>query len=210
MFAAAFALMLVVWHFPPTPRFVIPILPLMLAGFFTQAKDIVLSIRNAYRDRKQRVAALVFSAVLVVATAFAVWNNAVLAMEIAPVNAQGAASMMRDTLECADRIDRELPSDARILTDNDALVYLRTGRTSMRIFVPPKCWYTDNPDSMWKESARMPEVGTAHGMRYVLYHRDYLRNLSRESMDQFIAALETDPALRLLFRCGGAAVYEIR
>ena len=51
------AAMLVVWHYPPTARFLFPVFPLLLAGFSYQLAQTVQIVRKAYADPRQRRAA---------------------------------------------------------------------------------------------------------------------------------------------------------
>jgi len=68
---AAFALvstgMLLVWHFPPSERFVLPLCPLLLAGLWTEGSRLAGMLKTAlrHRDAGQRVVARGFAAVVV-------------------------------------------------------------------------------------------------------------------------------------------------
>ena len=209
VYALLSSVMLVMWHVPPNGRFFFPIFPLLLAGFFTECKQVSAMLQSAYRSGTQRRAALAFASVLLILFGYTVWNNVVLAAEIAPEGAQQEIRMTRDMTACATRIESELPRDAAILTDNDPLLYLQTGRTAMRLVPPAKELYGDVGDRAVVASLPIAEVGRSHNMRYYLMHREYARNLDEDELNRYNAAIDADPNLRLLFRCGGAAVYEI-
>ena len=62
LFGLISVLILILWHFPPNERFVLPLLPLVLAGLVTEFEQLYANIRAAFRhkDRSQRVAAGIF------------------------------------------------------------------------------------------------------------------------------------------------------
>ena len=59
LLAAGSCVQLVVWHFPPNERFVLPLLPLALAGLLTEMEHLSAMLRNGlrHRDAGQRVVA---------------------------------------------------------------------------------------------------------------------------------------------------------
>ncbi len=61
IFAAGAAFMLVIWHFPPNERFVLPLAPLAFAGLLTEMEHFVTMARSGlkHREASQRVAAAV-------------------------------------------------------------------------------------------------------------------------------------------------------
>ena len=61
IFAAGTAFMLVIWHFPPNERFVLPLAPLAFAGLVTEMEHFVGMARAGlkHREASQRVAAAV-------------------------------------------------------------------------------------------------------------------------------------------------------
>jgi hypothetical protein len=209
IYALLSTLMLTVWHVPPNGRFLFPLFPLLLAGFYVLARQTARLVRDAYNDPKQRTSAVVIGGLLVCIGTYMAWNTAVIATEVAWSNTQAEGAMTRDMMACASRIDKELPVGAQVLSDNDPLLYLQTGRTSMRHVVPAKHWYSDGSAGMLREALAFRQVAKAHGMRYFLMHRNYDRDTAGHA-SQFNAAVDHDPSLQPLFECGGAAVFEIR
>ena len=61
IFAGGTAFMLVIWHFPPNERFVLPLAPLAFAGLVTEMEHFVGMAREGlkHREASQRVAAAV-------------------------------------------------------------------------------------------------------------------------------------------------------
>src|SRR5206468_3483241 len=65
LFALVSFAILIVWHFPPNERFVLPLLPLIVLGFFEEIEHLVRSLKPGFqnKDRGQRVAAGVLASV---------------------------------------------------------------------------------------------------------------------------------------------------
>jgi hypothetical protein len=181
---------------------------LLIAGFFVFAKQTAHVVLAAYRDPQQKITAVVCSGLLVCLAGYLVVNNAVLAASVSPASTGMEAMMTRDMSACAARVEAELPPDARLLSDNDPLLYLQTGRQSMRLVVPSKHFYRDGSEGMMREALRVSEVANQHGLRYYLMHRSYDRDIG-DQLSAFNAAVDRDPNLRILFQCGQASVYEI-
>jgi hypothetical protein len=207
LYAVLSTIMLLVWHIPPNGRFLFPIFPILLAGFFVLARQTAGVVRAAYHDSRQKSAAIVCSGILACLVVYAVWNHTVLTREIAPEGARNEVAMTRDMMACASRIGDELPANALLLSDNDPLLYLRTGRQSMRLVVPSKHWYSDGPEGMLRESLRLTDIAKSHNLRYYLMHRSYDRDLGGKA-DLFNAAVDRNANMRVLFQCGQATVYE--
>ncbi len=66
LFGLFSAAMMLIWHFPPNQRFVLPLAPLLLAGFWSEATHFAGLVQAAFRhkDRSQRVVAYGFTGFL--------------------------------------------------------------------------------------------------------------------------------------------------
>jgi hypothetical protein len=64
MFALFSVGILLIWHYPPNERFVLPLFPLLLAGLIEELDHIVEMLRGAFRhkDAGQRIAGRVLAA----------------------------------------------------------------------------------------------------------------------------------------------------
>src|SRR5439155_586734 len=60
LFALVSAGILLIWHFPPNERFVLPFFPLLLAGLVAEVEYIVRAARR-HKDFGQRVAGMMIS-----------------------------------------------------------------------------------------------------------------------------------------------------
>jgi hypothetical protein len=146
LFAAFSALLLLVWHFPPNERFVLPLFPLALAGLWVEAEHFVglLRVSLQHKDSGQRVVA---AGMMGFAGLFAI---AVLAVQayVGGIYLPDDARHHR-----ADKLERQAayqwvventPASATVLSADDGMLYLHTGRHAMRRPVPPFLWYRED------------------------------------------------------------------
>lgn len=210
LFGILYTAMVMAWHVPPNGRFFFPLFPLLLAGFYVQCRQAAELITNAFRTGVQKRAAVVFSTILAAVFAYIVWINLVVHWEISPPTVAAERVLTNEFMACASRLDAQLPRDTAIFSDNDPLVFLQTGRPSMRLVAAPKHFYGVPPERLLTESLRVAEVARSHDMPYYLMHQGFGRHLSSGQGAEYNAAIERDPNLQILFRCGGAAVYQVR
>ncbi len=210
IYFALFAMMLVLWHYPPNARFLFPVFPLLLAGFAYQVTHTVRIVRKAYADPRQKSAAIIFTIVLAMITFPILRNNYEFIFEIAPSAQRSERAISAEITACAIRMRAELPPDARIASHHDAILNLLTGRTSMRMTIPPIYWYEDRFDEMVNHYIRIPQIAREHGMTHVFLHRRFHADLNDDQHRRFLNAVDHSPDLRELFGCGEATVYELR
>ena len=202
IYAALSSALLVVWHYPPTPRFLFPIFPLLLAGFSYQLARTLELVRMAYADPRQRRAAVVFAAVLVLLILPVARMNWAFIFEIAPETLAGYRRLRTDNMAAARRIATELPAGAKLMAGNDVLLYLLTGRRAMCMMLPSSLWYEERLDEMVERERQMPEVARRHGLDYFFVNRAAKGDLSDDVHKRVLQAFDASPELRPMFTSG--------
>ena len=210
IYCALFALMLVLWHYPPNARFLFPVFPLLLAGFAYQLIHTATIVRKAYADPKQKTQAIVFAGILALIALPIFRSNYEFIFEIAPAAQRAERLIARENTACGVRIRSELPPNARIASHHDAMLNLLSGRSSMRMTIPPIYWYEDRFDEMVSHYTRIPQIAREHGMTHLAMNRRFHADLNDDQHRQFLSAIDQNSDLRELFHCGEAVVYEIR
>ena len=125
-FSVLYILMLVVWHYQPTDSVVLPIFPLLLAGFFTQLWDIG---RKMARLRPRLTAAAAIALFV-----FVGYRNADTIGRTLPAFIEDQRRITRSNLLAFRWIDQHTPPNALFLARYDALLYLYTGRRACWMF----------------------------------------------------------------------------
>ena len=204
--------MLVVWHYPPNERFVLPLFPLLIAGLAAEVEHFAAMIRLAsrHRDRSQRVAAAGLGAVL--------WGllAAVLVLQIygsfwyLPASAEQARARRRDARATYAWMAEHLPASATVLSNDDPLLYLYTGRRGNAIPLMPRWWYADDHASIVKAYSNAADYCRRRGLNY-LYStsNDLARWEGDEDMPQVLQVLRKNPALVPVFSAPGGTVYRV-
>jgi len=213
LLAAGSCAQLVVWHFPPNERFVLPFLPLALAGLMTEMEHLSSMLRKGlqHRDASQRVVAagmlLAVAGVLVGAVGLQVYVGQVLLPE--QETAHRAANA--DRIASYDWIRTTLPQDATLLSSEDALVYLNTGRHAMRRTLPPPYWYREDHARIIDWMSNFRAFTLEHGLTYFAFSGiDFRQGITSDDGSAIQEAIKSRPDLSPMYQTETATVYRLR
>lgn len=211
--AAGSCAQLAVWHFPPNERFVLPLLPLAMAGLMTEMEHFGSMLRTAlrHRDAAQRVVAagmlLAVASILIAAVSLQIYVGQVLVPE--QETAHRAANA--DRLATYDWIRMKLPKEAPLLSSEDGLVYLNTGRHAMRRTLPPPYWYREDHARIIDWMSNFESFSKEHGLTYFAFSGiDFRQGITSEDGYAIQEAIRSNPGLSPLYQAESAAVYRLR
>jgi len=200
--------MLLVWHYQPNQRFVLPLAPLLLAGFCFEMVDMAERFRKAiaHPRRTRRLAA--YSSAGCVVTVLTGGLVLQLSMDVAVV-----PNLFRDdrsnTLAYRSIyawIANHLPADANILWQDDTALYLATGRHAVSFVIPPREFEATGGDA--GEAARykgIAEYARQQHLDYVLLAKIGLRH-----NDQVLRDAAANPNLEPVHEEEGGILYRVR
>jgi len=212
-FGAISSAILLVWYFPPNERFILPLAPLLLAGFVTEMENLLGLLRSSVRhkDFSQRFVAYGFGGVLAAVLIGAVALQFFTLFSVMP----DAARQKRETA-LEDRaayrwMVEHLPQNAAFIAFNDPVLYLNTGHAAFSVIFPPKFWYRDDRAGMVAFYAQLADFARAHGAAY-LYStsQDLDREVGGEDKEAVMKAITTNPALIPIEHLKGGTIYQIR
>jgi hypothetical protein len=211
--AAGSCAQLVVWHFPPNERFMLPLFPLALAGLLTEMEHLYSMLRAGlrHRDAGQRVVAagmlLTVASILAGAVALQVYVGQVLLPEQARAHRAGNS----ERLAAYDWIREKVPPNALLLSSEDALVYLHTGRHAMRRTLPPPYWYREDHEKIVDWMSNFRSFTQEHGLTYFSFSGvDFRQGIASEDRDAIEKAIRSSPDLSPIYQAETAAVYRLR
>jgi hypothetical protein len=213
LLAAGSCAQLVVWHFPPNERFVLPFLPLALAGLMTEMEHLGLMLRQGlqHRDTSQRVVAagmlLAVASFLVGAVTLQIYVGQVLLPE------QETARRManKDRIASYDWIRTKLPQDATLLSSEDGLVFLNTSRHAMRRTLPPPYWYREDHARIIDWMSNLRTFTQEHGLTYFAFSGvDFRQGISTSDAYAIQEAIRSSPDLSPMYQAETASVYKLR
>ncbi len=211
-FAAAYSLMLVVWHFPPNQRFVYPLFPLMLAGLASEGRHMLTLLRGAFRhpDRSQRIAAVGLSLASASIAILSVGLHLTAMLRYYPAMMQEHQRRTEENRTAYRWISTHLPTQSRVLAYNDATLFLYADHRACSLTILPVFWYQNDHAAVLRSYRSVDQFARQYGLRYALVtptdgHRDLVD--SDRAAAQSI--LSTHPAMHLMRRFGGTALYRI-
>ncbi len=214
-FAGIYALMLVVWHFPPTERLMLPVAPLWLAGLATELIRLGANMTAVFRkpDRGQRVAGGIMAGIVLALGFYCGARQFGLLTEGLDSFYSQHAARLEQSEPAMKWIRDNLPSGARILSENDPLLYLRTGRrgAALQVMLTTIHWYREDHAARTADYLAAPERARQQRLDYfVLNDWDFARDMPAEEQEKIIQALHTDARLEELYASGPTRVYRVR
>ena len=213
LLAAGSCAQLAVWHFPPNERFVLPFLPLALAGLLTEMEHLGLMLRAGlqHRDTGQRVVAtgmlLAVASLLAGAVALQVYVGQILLPE--QETARRVAN--KDRIATYEWIRTRLPQDATLLSSEDGLVFLNTGRHAMRRTLPPPYWYREDHASIVDWMSNFRTFTQEHELKYFAFSGvDFRQGITSSDAYSIQEAIRSSPDLSPMYQAETATVYRLR
>lgn len=214
-FAIIYAAMLVFWHFPPTERLMLPVAPLWLAGLYLELRRLAGNIQTVFRkpETSQKVAGAVIGGLLAVTLLFCGWRQWGLLTDGLPQFYEDHAQRLEQSEAAMQFIREKLPADARFLSENDPLLYLRTGRqgSGLEMVLNTIHWYREDHAARTRDHAEAPAYAVKHHLDYFLLNDwDYGRDMPAEEQQKLVKALRADGRLEQVFVSGPTTVYRVR
>lgn len=212
-YTAVYALILLQWDYPPTSRFIVPLAPLLLAGFTEEILHVWKLLRASFAKARTLDRGVALTAAVVVAAFLGValhqaWYGFA---EFLPSMLGQRRDFLVQMRPAYDWIKIELPRGARLLAYNDPLVYLYTGRKALSARLPPRIMYQDSEKEIERFVACIPELMREYGLQYALLTPSDFRleagAPARAALRKLVAA---DPAFHLVYHDGYASIYRMR
>jgi len=213
---AAFALissgLLLIWNYPPTERFVVPIYPLLLAGLVVEIEHLWKMLRAAFRkqDTGERMVAWGFASAVVLVFGIGLALQVYMTFFYPRQSASLRANKLRDQRAAYQWISNNLPPSAKILSYEDPLLYLYTGRRGNYLTLDPLWWYTEDHDSIRGSYRDLVAYCKSHGLEYVYFTSE---DLSRETGDEDRTAVQAlvraNHELTQVFQAGIGTIYRV-
>jgi hypothetical protein len=212
IFAAGTAFMLVIWHFPPNERFVLPLAPLGFAGLVTEMEHFVGMARAGlkHREASQRVAAAVMLGLVGLMFLGAAGLQAYVGGAFLGETANEYRTRNIDYRGAYAWIRANLPQDAALLAYNDPVLYLYTGRSSISRPLPPYIWYAGDRARAVEMYRSLAPYAREHGAGYVYFTTaDMRRDMDAEDVTAIEDAVHSNTAFKPIFQYGIGTIYSV-
>ncbi len=212
-FAIVSSAMLIVWHFPSNARFVLPICPLLLAGLLTELEHLATMLRSAFRhkDRSQRVVSYGMAAVVGAIVLATLALQCFMAFPFLEDAEKQYRAKLIDTRAAYAWIAANVPDSAKVLSNDDPILYLYSGRRGHVVPLAPRLWYADDHASTIAVYRDIAVYCRSHGFEYFYSSLDDTARWTTDGAD--IAAVRKvvheNPELTPLFENSFGAVYKV-
>jgi len=212
-FSVVYAALLVIWHFPPNERLMLPVAPFWLAGLYVELRRLAENITSVFRKSvgSQKIAGGMLLASLggvLFLCGVRQWDLLTTGL---PRFYEEHAERLEKSEPAMAWIRQNVPQEAKFLTENDPLLYLRTGRQGMGMMLTTIHWYREDHEARTADHANAPQHAKLHGAEYFLLNEwDYSRDMPEEEHQKILKALRSDRRLEMLFQSGPSAVYRVR
>lgn len=171
-FGALYTGQLLVWNYPPDPRFALPVFPLLIAGAWTEFRQLGSSLEAAWKRNRRgdRVAAAAIGGAVAGFAVLAVQGSLHGTLLALPAVYRAHAAQTGASAA-------PLPPGALVLSYEDPVVYLRTGRRGYSLRIPPGLQRRGDPVAIEAHLAQLPALARRHGLTHVVtgpsdYHLD--------------------------------------
>ncbi len=197
-FLVGFLPMLVVWNFTPHERFLLPVLPLLLAGLAAELRKV------PRMSRWMRPVALAFASTIV-------WMNLGAIFGHMPKIAEAGRQRENRMAPVYAWIRENAPADAQFAASVDPMVYLHTGRKARGMHFPTRYFYHGERSEILNYFSDVGDFSRDNELNWVLLlDDDHSMDLSPEETRQRAQRAGADPALHAEARFPRAAIFRIR
>jgi hypothetical protein len=208
LFGGLSSLLLLVWHYEPNQRFVLPLAPLLLAGFCFEMAHLARLFRTAFahRDRSQRIVAFGFAGFLITVLAVGAGLQMYMGLRVVPELFRDDRSNTLAYSSIYRWISNHLPADANILWQDDTALYLATGHHAASFVVPPREFKrTGGSAGEAGRYRRIAEYARQQHLGYVLFAKIGLRR-----NDEVLRDAAANPDLEQVHEEEGGILYRVR
>jgi hypothetical protein len=212
LFAAGCLLALLLWNFPPDQRFIVPVFPILLAGFSAELLRLVGKLRAAFLGRAmgERMAAGAISLALMALLSLAGARAYAGLFSALPAFVAQQRATVADYRTAYRWIVSNTPPDAALLAYMDPILYLYTGRQACRLVISPGLRRAGDRRAVDAVLAGVSDFAHRQKLSYaVLAPEDLHAEFTDQERLAAYRLFRANPRLRRVFEAGSVAVCRI-
>jgi len=211
-FGAFSCMILLVWHFPPNERFVLPLYPLLVAGLVTEIEHIGKMLRSGlqHKDFGQRAVAGAMAAGVVIVFGAALVTECYVTFVFLHASAEQKAAKLADQRVAYKWMEANLPRDANVLSYDDTLLYLYTGHRGNYLPLLTRWWYAEDHKAIIAAYRDVAEYCVGRHLGYFYFTTEDLgREVGDEDREAIEQAIRANRLLTPIFHYGIGTVYRM-
>lgn len=166
-FGVLYIVQLLVWNYPPTSRFALPLFPLLAAGAWREFSQVVIAVQNSLKKSglADRAVGILASVALLTLLGWATTCNV---RGVFGGIAQAYQRRARALEESRTAFEWISVHDGFVLSYEDPLVFLYTGRKSISLRLPPAHTRWKGEEAIRETFTELPQHLTEHHVAWVL------------------------------------------
>ena len=170
VFALCYMLMLLVWHFPPNERFLVPIFPILLAGLAEELGFHAGLVKRSFRspDIALRAVAVLLATLFAGLCVTALGTGAEVYHSYLPRFFRSEQAQFREDRRLCAWISANTPDDATFLAFRDTRIGEWTGRRAIRLIVPPALYYDGDKAETDRYFRSLVDFARRYGITYIV------------------------------------------
>ena len=209
-FAAGYTPILLVWHFQPNERFLLPVYPLLLAGIALELEHLAGAIRKAWsRGAANRVVGVAMaSSLAALAMIGTAWNLDAVLRQFPGIIEQHRMVLVSN---CAafSWIAQHAPGAAFFAYD-DPVFFLHTGQHAADLPVAPLPFYREDREAILRPFRSLPAFAREQHLDYLfLTAADFHRDLPDAERAEVRRILARDGALQLAYQSPLSSIFQV-
>ena len=211
-FGALYVVQFLFWNFPPTHRFFLPLLPLVAAGIWREARSLgsIVAVAFAKKGADRVVAFAMCGFLAFLGFEFVRYAYFGLFQFLPPVFAQ-RREVLADKRAAHGWIAANVRPNAALLSYQDPVDYLYTGRRGYSLRVPPGVLKRADRGEIKRFFGELPSMMASHGVDHVvLAEADYQMDCPDLTFKAYRSVFKDKDRFELMFERGGSAVYRVR
>jgi hypothetical protein len=208
-FAAAYLAVLLIWHFPPTERLLLPVFPLLLAGLAAELANLTSVIRKSWaRKMSDRAVAAGMAVALGALACLAVARNADAIFRQLPGIVGQHRTVLASNRAAFAWIALHLPEGAFYAYD-DPVFFLYTGRHAASMPDASMPFYRQDRSATLQPFRHMPAFAREQHLDYLLFTAADFYRAPEQVRAEAQRILAREPAFESVYRSPLSSVYRL-
>jgi hypothetical protein len=208
-FAGAYVGILLVWHYRPNERFLLPVYALFLAGFAVELRHVMQLVRRRLRGGRlaERIVAWSTASLIAGMALGGAWLNARAVILTFPGIVRQHRGVLASNRLAFAWIAHYAPDGAFFAYD-DPVLFLYTGRPATAFPIAPMPFYYQDRESILRPFRSMAAFAREQNLSYLFRSAaDFHRELGDSERDEVNRILTSDPAFATVYQGALTSIY---
>jgi hypothetical protein len=213
LFTAGCLLAMLLWHYPPDQRFIVPVFPVLLAGFAAELLRLFGKLQEALKGRAtgERMVAVAVSLSLAALLCLAGAQTYTGLFSALPSFVAQQRAKLAEHRTVYRWIVANTPPDIAVLAYQDPILYLYTERKACRLVLSPALIRAGDQPALEAIFGHVADFAHRQKLSYaVLTPEDLQAELPDEERLAAMRSFRANPRLRSVFEAGGVSVRRVK